>query len=116
MTKHDEERIRQLFREAREADEREAPAFGSVLYRDRRGRRPSPGRWLRPWAIVAAPLAVSLAFGVLWISSHDSPVPPPLAVNAFYWESPTEVYLSEPGDGVLSYVAAETAVSPGSQP
>jgi hypothetical protein len=112
MSTHEEERIRQLFREAREADAREAPPFGSVLSSERSG-----SRWrVRSWAVAAAPVALCLALVVFWISEKDPPATPPLSVTTFYWQSPTEVYLMEPGEGVLSYVAAETAQSSGSEP
>ncbi|RPI23331.1 MAG: hypothetical protein EHM61_20000 [Acidobacteria bacterium] len=109
MIGHEEEKIRQLFRKAREQDESEVPSFHAIVARARRaGVRSSHRRVLVAAAVMVFFAVISLV--VIQKTDNQADLPTPSAV--LYWESPTEAYLSPPGEGVLRLLAT----SEGNQP
>ena len=101
-----EEQTRQLFRTARLFDEREAPSFQATLAGARRlGATRNSQR-------VLAAVTVMVVFAILSllvVSRTRTKVELPSSRAVLYWESPTNAYLSAPGDGILTLIAESGA-------
>ncbi len=103
MVGPEEEQIRQLFRTARQFEEREAPGFQATLAGARR-RVVRRGR-TRVFAAVTVMVFFAIVSVVVITRSHRE-ADLPSSRTVLYWESPTEAYLSAPGEAVLGVVAA----------
>jgi len=98
----EEEQIRQLFKTARHLEESQAPGFQATIAGARRLAV------TRSRAKVLAAVTVMVLFAILSVvvikqTSEERELPSSRAV--LYWESPTQAYLSAPGEGVLTVVA-----------
>ncbi len=99
----EEEQIRQLFRAVRSLEESQAPGFQATIAGARRRAV------TRTHKRVLAAVTVMVLFAIVSVvvinrSRNEADLPSSRAV--LYWESPTEAYLSAPGEGVLTLVAA----------
>jgi len=102
----EEEQIRRLFKTARQLEESQAPGFQATIAGARRLAVS------RSHTRVLAAVAVMLFFAILSalvITGTQKEGDVPVPRTALYWESPTEAYLSAPGEGILTLVAASTA-------
>lgn len=102
MIGFEEEQIRRLFKTARQLDESQAPGFQATLAGARRRAV------ARNYRRVLAAVTVMVVFAILSLlvierTKNEAELPSSRAV--LYWESPTEAYLSAPGEGVLRLVA-----------
>jgi len=108
FTEKEEKRIRELFEKERCADTRSTPAFRSVLF--------APKKTALDWKFLARPVGLAAALTVLLVVSGlflaDRPNPPiPVGTESasyLYWESPTQVYLSAPGQDSVRAVLEST--------
>lgn len=103
MTEPEEERIRQLFEVSRRLEESEAPSFQATLAGAR--RRAVVGGHRKVLAAVTV-MVVFTVLSLLIINRTRDERDLPSSRTVLYWESPTDAYLSAPGDGVLTLVAA----------
>lgn len=94
----DEKGIRQLFAEARDADQKHAPSFGAIYTRLRSGDRHSPIVSLRPVILGAA--AASL-IAAAWLGRERSVSPSVLTPTIASWKAPTDILLHTPGSELL---------------
>ncbi len=99
----EEEQIRQLFRTARQLEEGDAPGFEAIIGRARRLVVTQSHMKVLTAVTVMALFAI-LSVLVITETRKEGDLPSSRAV--LYWESPTEAYLSAPGEGVLTAVAA----------
>ncbi len=102
MTGPDEEQIRQLFRTARQLEESQAPGFQATIAGARR-LAISRGHTKVLAAVTVMALFAIVSAVVITQTRKEADLPSPRAV--LYWESPTQAYLSAPGEGVLTLVA-----------
>ena len=108
-TEKEEERIRELFEQERLADERMTPGFRNVLA--------ARSQTTTEWRMLARPVGLAAAVTVLLIVSglflsERSGTPGPVTTESasyLYWESPTQLYLSAPGQESLEAVLESTA-------
>lgn len=103
MDSHDE-RIRHLFREAREQDEREAPSFARTWNAARSRHVPERETpWMLAWNVATALFIVIGVAATLLMrpaTRHDDSSPP-VATSISSWQSPTDFLLSTPGSQFL---------------
>ncbi len=102
MTGPDEEQIRQLFKTARQIEESQAPGFQATIAGARR-LTATRSRTKILAAVTVMVLFAILSAAVITRTRTEPELPSPRAV--LYWESPTQAYLSAPGEGVLRLLA-----------
>jgi len=98
----EEEQIRRLFEAARRLDEHEAPGFAATIAAARRLAVTRSRTKILSAVTVMLCLAI-LSAVVITRTKTEPELPSPRAV--LYWESPTQAYLSAPGEGVLRLLA-----------
>jgi hypothetical protein len=98
----EEEQIRRFFRTARQLEESQAPGFYATIAGARR-LAVHRGRTKVLAAVTVMILFAILSVVVITRTGDEADLPSSRAV--LYWESPTQAYLSAPGEGVLAAVA-----------
>ena len=102
----DENEIRQLFAQLREADRESAPGFAQT-YAGARSRRSSRAiHRVRP-VVIAAAAAVVLA--AIWLANTRSFSSVPVTPTIATWRAPTDVLLQTPGSELLGEMPALSA-------
>jgi hypothetical protein len=105
MIAPEEEQIRRLFETARQVEESQAPGFQATVAGARR-RAATRGHMKVLAAVTVMVLFAILSVLVITGTKKEEDLISSRA--AVYWESPTEAYLSVPGDGILTLVATAT--------
>lgn len=108
FTEKEERRIKELFEQERDADRQLTPSFRSVLL--------APRKTASEWKLLARPVGLAAALTVLLVVSGlflaDRPNPPIAmgteSASYLYWESPTQLYLSAPGQESVRAVLEST--------
>lgn len=107
----DDSRLRDLFREAREADEASAPVFRAIPR-----RRPISRRWpeyMTASLVAALALVVALLVWPKVDTSPREPTPTAADVPRFEeWTAPTDFLLETPGRELLSSTPVIGAAAP----
>ena len=106
MDSHDE-RIRRLFRELREQDERDAPSFARTWSAARsRQRQDTQSPWALAFHVAMAMFIVIGVSAALVLRSNGKPDESALqaAAGISTWQSPTDFLLSTPGSQYIQSV------------
>jgi len=92
-----------LFKTARQLEESQAPGFQATIA----GARRLAGTRSRMKVLAAVTVMVFFAIlSMLIINRTRTEGDLPSSSTVLYWESPTQAYLSAPGEGVLTFIAA----------